>query len=378
MKQLSSIDIFFLMKELKVLDKGKLNKIFSRGKKYLILDIYSREAGKVFLVIEDCKYIHLSSTKKETGEPSGFCMFLRKHLKNGIIAKIEQIEGERIIKLEIERKGESAQTEGNVMRTYNLYLEFFAKGNIILCDENDKIIALSQKQALSGREIRVHTTYEIPRGRLNFTKLSEESLIRESKDEEIVKVLASKFSMGGVFGEEICARAGIDKNTQGVDQEASEKIVKVTAELLKEELNPTVIYKESGDVLIVTPIHLKIYEDHKKENVGSFSLGFEKVLGINKREVKESKKLSRYNEEIARIKKKIEDQEEHIENLGEVGKKNKEKGDKIYENYSEISELIAEVNSVWKEKGFEEVKKKVKSNKMVKNINPLKKLNIAL
>lgn len=83
--------------------------------------------------------INIFTSKKipETKEkPNKFILKLRKHIKGLFVDKIKQIGVERILKITF--KGADRSKEEF---TFFLYLEFYAKGNIILTDAHDITLA---------------------------------------------------------------------------------------------------------------------------------------------------------------------------------------------------------------------------------------------
>ena len=95
--------------------------------------VYVRNQGHKYLTNKISKFIYLGDEKADSNRPTSFIQHLRKYLKNGFIRAVEQIEGERILKITIESK------TGDKIEKFFLYLEIFAGGNIILTDSKNKI-----------------------------------------------------------------------------------------------------------------------------------------------------------------------------------------------------------------------------------------------
>ena len=123
-KQLSSLDMHFLVRELKKLEGSRVDRIYSSGREEIYIQLHKSNIGKKIIRILIGKAIFATEAKNIDETPSGFCMLLRKHLEGKFLESIEQLEPERILKLVFKSKDE-----------INLiYLEFFGKGNVILCD----------------------------------------------------------------------------------------------------------------------------------------------------------------------------------------------------------------------------------------------------
>ncbi len=168
MKQLSSFDIKACVSELKELEGGKVEKIYHHPPDEIRIRIYA--GRKVDLVIEAGRRIHLTKFPKQAPRfPSAFAMLLRKHLEGARIKKIEQYDFDRVVVIEFERFGEIRR----------LVAELFSKGNVVLLNEENRVI-MPLKHTLKVGEL-----YRFPEQ-------------REKRDEnrEVVRVLA----MSGLGG----------------------------------------------------------------------------------------------------------------------------------------------------------------------------------
>ncbi len=146
------------------------------------------------------------SNKTLTGNPSNFCMFLRKKLGNFKLKRIYQYEFDRVIILEFEK-----------FEKYYLIIELFGKGDIILCDKELNIII-----SYSGKKGK----YEFPEK--NYYVISEIDLekFREiiKKDEPISKILARDFGIGRKYSEYLCKITEIDPKEPGTKIENLEEL----------------------------------------------------------------------------------------------------------------------------------------------------------
>ena len=102
----SSTLLYFLTKELKVLEGGKIEKIYQIGKENIIFRIYN-DKQKYNLRVHAPEFVCLTTQEFNTPQiPPGFCMFLRKYLTNARIEIIEQKEFERILQITFTTKTE--------------------------------------------------------------------------------------------------------------------------------------------------------------------------------------------------------------------------------------------------------------------------------
>jgi len=250
-KDLSSLEIHFMLKELKLLIDQKIDKIYHPNKKELLLQFHVTGKGKHILRIIAGKYLFLTETKEESGEPSGFCMFLRKHLDNSRLRSINQLGSERIVEFIFEKK-EGKET---------LIIEFFGNGNIILTDNKYQILSAVEYHKWKDREIKPKVKYQYPKRPINIFDLKLKDLketIKNSNKESIVKTLAIDFGFGGLYSEEICLLTKIDKNKkpEKITDNEIKKLSDSISNLLKNKIKAQTIYKED-ELIDAVPFDLE-------------------------------------------------------------------------------------------------------------------------
>ena len=81
MKQISSLELHFLLNELEALKNSRVDNIYSLGKEVLTFQFHKPNEGKLMLKVLVGKSIFLSENKEIDESPSNFCQFLRKHLE---------------------------------------------------------------------------------------------------------------------------------------------------------------------------------------------------------------------------------------------------------------------------------------------------------
>ncbi len=210
MKQdMSSADVAAVVAELsagpKSIIDAKIGKIYQPASEEIRINLYVFHHGRDNLVIEAGKRIHLSKHFRVSPTlPQAFPMLLRKYLTGGRIVSVEQHDFDRVVKIGIERAG---------VRNI-LIVELFARGNVLIVDSENKIILPMNPVTLKDRRLRSGEIYELPEAQMSpiEAKVSDlmEAFSRSTAD--IVRTIATRFNLGGVLAEEVCARAGIDKS----------------------------------------------------------------------------------------------------------------------------------------------------------------------
>ena len=147
-------------------------------------------------------------------------MLLRKHLKNIKITSIEQHNFDRIVKFTFQW-GE---------KIYKLVVELFGEGNVILLDNEDRIILPLKIEKWSTRRIVPKEIYKFPPQKdltpfnleyaVAYDIFKDEFKKDENKNTECVRIISRTFGLAGIYAEEICEIAGVDKKiTNPSDEE---------------------------------------------------------------------------------------------------------------------------------------------------------------
>ena len=371
MKTISSIDIHFLVQEFQKLVGGKLNQVYGANAKDISLEFYVSQDGKQFLTVRECKYIYLASERELSDKLAQLCVVLRQKLKNAILRKIEQCAGERIVHLVFEKE-----------HLVHLYIELFAKGNIILCTKEGKIIAVAEQQKWKDRTITTGVLYTTPLGPANFKTITprELKLLVERTETVLVKTVATALGIGGIYAEELCARAGIDKNARTLSEQEAERICRELRQLIASPLTPSIVHKKSEESLLVDiiPLPLKKYDDFELEPVTSLSAAYALLLSADKRKQLENKKIRKFDELIFKIEQRIEDQKEHIKEQERIAHENQKRGDLFFIHYQDIQHLIEWVKENRKKISFEELKKELFKNKRITKVTQRGEIKVDL
>ncbi|MBI3033319.1 NFACT family protein, partial [Candidatus Woesearchaeota archaeon] len=312
-RSLSALELAILIKELQPsLINAKVEKIYLLPEQQeLLVQFHLPNTGKKILRVVVPDFLYLTETKQEMPEkPHGFCLFLRRHLNNTRLRAIKQIDFERILDFTFEVKE----------KTYHLMLELFSKGNIILCDQDYKILSPFSNQNWKERTIRGGLKYEHPSLKYNFLTLAKDQLkelIKATDKESIVKALALDLGLGGVYAEELCKNANIDKNKTTLDDKEANRLYKELQHLQKLE-----------------------YKPYDPEKYASFNEALDKELTeqtiISQKQVQQQKKTQHLSKAEVIIKR----QQTQVNKLEQEIKENQEKGEAIYQHYQLIKDIL--------------------------------------
>ena len=207
-RELSSVDVRALATELGAYEGAKVDKAYLYGDDLLRLKLRDFDRGRVELFVEvgDIKRAHVVAPERvpdAPGRPPSFAKMLRNRLSGADFVGAEQYEFDRILKLQFDREDGST----------TIIAELFGDGNIAVLDETGEVIDCLETIRLHSRTVVPGAQYEFPESRLNPLSLSEAGVgaRMEESDTDVVRTLATQLNFGGLYAEELCTRAGVEK-----------------------------------------------------------------------------------------------------------------------------------------------------------------------
>lgn len=358
--QISSFEVLATVRELQDLVGAYIDKIYQIGKDEILLRLRKKGIGKIYLLIKAGGFLLKTRRTFETPEkPSMFAMILRKYLDDGRISKIYQYDFDRIVVIEIEKKGE----------LYRVISELIPNGNIVLVDNEWKIVMPIKEQTWSHRTIKPKELYIFPPSKNNLIEMDVESFseIIKKSEKDLVRTLAIDLGLGGIYAEEICYLSNIDKNksTKELSDEEIRDLFRSMRTIIdtidKKELSPEIV-KEGDKIIAVTPIHLKKFDGYEITRKNSISEALEEI--IDKLEEIEGK-----DEEKERIERQIEQQRKAIEDLMRRSEEKKREGDLLYIYMKEVDDIIERLRKASKEKDKEKSIREIESLDIVEGVD---------
>lgn len=324
---MTNLEYSSIVKELSSL----AGKHFSRIRK-LGEDLYRMKIGTAEILCESGVRLHATKYLEEAGTPDKFVQKVSKELDNAKLLSVEQINNDRIVSFNF-NKGQ-------------LVLEMFGHGNIVLVSEG-KTICATRYESWAGREIKAGAEYKPP------PNIPSEKL--ELSDRYVIVSLV-KLPLGKEYALEALARAGIDEKKPGSEL-SKEEVSRLERELAKirKSAKPYVFYKE-GRPVAFSLANLSDYSNLETKQPSTLSEAADEYYASAERPDPGAEKLLR----------RLEKQQKRLLSLSEEEKKNKDKGDYIYGNYTEIEQVLelARAGSF----GDIEIKYKGKVNKKEKSV----------
>ena len=350
-RELTSVDLAALVTELGRYEGAKVDKAYLYDDDLLRLRMRDFDRGRVELLIEvgDVKRAHVADpdhVADAPGRPPNFAMMLRNRLSGADFAGVEQFEFDRILVFEFER--EDANTR--------IVAELFGQGNVAVLDESGEVVRSLETVRLKSRTVAPGSQYGFPESRIHPLKMGYDAFVRqmEESDTDVVRTLATQLNFGGLYGEELCSRAGVEKTLDIADaddetyRDLYDAIGRLADRLRDGDVDPRV-YLEDDHVVDVTPFPLEEREGLDEEAYDSFNAAVDEYFYRLEREPEEETSTGRerpdFEAEIAKQERIIEQQEGAIEGFEAEAEAERERAEALYANYDLVDEIISTVRA---------------------------------
>ena len=362
MKAMSNVDIYTICKELgEMLNDARVQKAYQPTKDTVLIRFHVPGKGRVDVVFQAGLRVHTTQYPPQNPKvPPNFPMLLRKYIKGGSVIGVSQHNFDRIMRIDIQKE-----------HKFSLVIELFAKGNIILLDEDNQIILPLKRKLWQDRRITSKEEYKYPpeRGMNPLTvKKTELKELFQNSDRDIIRTLAGN-GLGGLYAEEIALRSDVDKkkNASEVTDNEIDVIHSAIDDVFKPlktyDFHPQIISGEKEDVL---PLDLQMYKDYEKKRYESYNEAadefYSSIVGDDIVQVHEEV----WSGEVGKFEKRLAIQLETLEKFNKTIKETKIKGEAIYSNYQKIQNMIDIIKQARKTHSWLEIIDTVKKAKKAK------------
>ncbi|GAB3029258.1 ribosome rescue protein RqcH [Natronobiforma cellulositropha] len=363
-RELTSVDLAALVRELGGFEGAKVDKAYLYGDDLLRLKMRDFDRGRMELLIDvgETKRVHTIAPERvpdAPGRPPQFAMKLRSRLSGADFAGVEQFEFDRILEFVFERE------DG----TTRIIAELFGQGNVAVTDGEYRVLDCLETIRLKSRTVVPGSRYEFPDSRLNPLSLSREAFDHhmDDSDSDVVRTLATQLNFGGLYAEELCTRAGVEKTLDIDDADEAvydrlyDAIDRLTADLETGALEPR-LYCETDDgeesadeevtgrVVDVTPFPL---EEHDQsglvpETYETFPSALDDYFYRLERATDEPDPASArpdFEEQIATQQRIIDQQQGAIDGFDEQADAERERAELLYANYGLVDEILSSVRA---------------------------------
>jgi predicted ribosome quality control (RQC) complex YloA/Tae2 family protein len=336
---MSGIDVRAMVAELCGQLPLWIDKVYQFDTRTLGIRLNGENKKKYQMIIEAGRRAHLVKNLPEPPKnPPQFAMLLRKYISGGKVLSIRQHGLERILIIKI----------GKGTTTYNLILELFDEGNVILADADFRIVKPLWHHRFKDREIVPKAVYVL--GNTDPTASEENlALALKNDDRDLVRALAIGCMFGGAYAEFICQKSGLDKAIPASGADPGQVFSSIQALFTKVLTCPSPVITGKH----CEPVNLRNEPDAK--SYPAFSEALEDFYPLTKRERKASSRPVIPKEDRIRSH-----QEAALKKFDRTIKNTEEIVNSIYENYQLISQLITTLDTASKKFSWQEIEKKLR------------------
>jgi predicted ribosome quality control (RQC) complex YloA/Tae2 family protein len=362
-RELTSVDLAALVTELGAYAGAKLDKAYLYGDDLLRLKLRDFDRGRVELMVEvgETKRAHVVSTEHvpdAPGRPPGFAKMLRNRLSGADFAGVSQFGFDRVLTFAFERDDQNT----------TVVAELFGEGNIAVLDATGEVVDCLNTVRLQSRTVAPGAQYEYPSSRFDPLAVDYDGFAArmEESNTDLVRTLATQLNFGGLYGEELCTRAGVEKELAIEDaSEAEFEALYDALERLAEQLSSGAfaprIYRDDDTPVDVTPFALEERAGLESEGFDSFTAALDAYfVELDTTEDEESgRERPDFEEDIERQQRIIDQQEGAIEDFEEQADRERAKAESLYANYELVDDVLSTVRNAREESiGWETIEER--------------------
>src|SRR5438094_8180227 len=327
----SSFDLRVLVAEWQSLIGGHVDKVYQREDE-VIFRINVPDRGKVELYSKAGRWLCLHEVEEKPGSPPPFAQTLRRLLDNARLIAVEQQGFDRIAVFRLERGPDR----------FDMIFEIFSRGNLVVGREG-KIVAVLSPQKFKDRAVEIGEQYVFPVAGIDPLELDRggfAAAVRGAKG-QVVRVLATILNLGGTYADEVCLRAGIDKDTKVKEisdpqVDALYTALNNIAVAVDQERRPAVVFRE-GHAVDATPIDLVQYRDLERREFPTFNGALSHYLTVAEPETGMAENVA------AKFERRIAQQRESLDALREEAVRLEAQAVFLYGHYQVFDELLQSI-----------------------------------
>ncbi|WP_299331362.1 ribosome rescue protein RqcH [Haloplanus sp.] len=354
-RELTSVDLAALVAELGRYEGAKVDKVYLYDDDLLRFRMRDFDRGRVELLIEvgEVKRAHVADPERVADAPErppNFAMMLRNRLSGADFAGVSQYEFDRILRFEFERDDEDT----------TVVAELFGQGNAAVLDESGEVVRSLETVRLKSRTVAPGSQYGFPDSRVHPLSIGYDAFVRrmDESNTDVVRTLATQLNFGGLYGEEVCARAGVEKTLDIADAGENEyealydAIGRIADRLETGDVDPRVYLDDEDRVVDVTPFPLEERADLSADGFDSFNAALDDYFDRLERDPdEEATGTDRpdFEAEVAKQQRIIEQQENAIEGFEEQAAAERDRAEALYANYDLVDEVISTVRAAREE-----------------------------
>ena len=349
---LSGIELRYLVNDInKKIDGYYVSNIYGITKDSLLFKFHHPEKSDVLLMLSTFG-IWITKVKIEPIEPNKLLKHLRNNLLRFKLKEVKQIGTERIVYL----------TLSYFEKEFVIVVELFSDGNIIICNNEMKILALSHSINVRHRQLRVGSQYvQPPLDNLDILNMTEKDFepIR-STSIAVAKWIGKTLGLPRKYIEEITRLAKVESKKKGED--VSNEEIKRLFDSATQIVNNVVSGKHDpeivrNDEMYVNPISIG---GENSEKIASFMDGLDTVFTEGILTKGKTIQSSSFTKKISELETRLGEQTKAIKTVTEKSEKIAIVANSLFEGVSQgISSMDdSKITALLKKNSSEIVKEK--------------------
>ncbi|MFA6268222.1 MAG: NFACT family protein [archaeon] len=336
--QLSNLALLHLVEELKFFENGFVNNVQTLENGWLKFKIHTKELGDKQLVVTPNALFVSNYSLSAKQNPGGFSALLKKHLNNQRIVSLSQHLADRIIVMTFPKAV--------------LILELFAKGNIVLCDNEMKIIKAMRREEWKDRKLEQNAEYKFPSSRgINPAEATLKDFTTQlsQNSKTFFGACVDIYNTSPLILEFAFDELKLDKKKDA--QKATPQEVKSLFEKMKSIYSS----KESKVFLNQNVIYSTEIGKEKEREFESITAALNILLLSegDKKEIKIKEISPVENPKTQKAQKDTQNMLNKIKGFEISASENQKKGEEIFTHYQQIDEVLKVIQK-GKQKGLEE------------------------
>jgi len=304
--ELSGIELRYLVNEIKkkVSNGYYVSNVYGVTRDSIILKLHHPTEPDIMLMISS-NGIWITKYKFDTMEQSELVDALRKEIVRAKVDDVQQFGSERIVLMKF--------TVDSSVR--NLIAEFFAGGNIILCDESMKILAILNPIEVRHRVLKVNANYAYPPTRaIDVLELKPEHMKAIcSSDLDVARWIGRNIALSKKFIEDIVKRSALESIAKCSDLKEDDvnrlysNIVDLVTDVCNGNHKP-ILVMQNNIAVDASPLPLQVMQG-SIEHVDSYMEAVDAVLSNYLKGVGESIKASEFAGKMAELERALNEQD---------------------------------------------------------------------
>ncbi|MFB6146930.1 MAG: ribosome rescue protein RqcH [Halobacteriaceae archaeon] len=345
-RELTSVDLVALTGELQDYVGATVDKAYLYDDDLVRLKLRDHDRGRIELLVQVGAVKRVNVARPERvpdapDRPPDFAKMMRNRLAGADLVDVSQHGFDRILVFEF-RRGDADTT---------VVAELFGDGNLAVLDENREVVDSLETVRLRSRTVAPGARYEFPADRPAPGDLDREAFGRtmDDSDTDVVRTLATQLDLGGLWAEELCTRADVEKTLDIADADAAiydalhGALGRLFERLAAGDLDPR-LYRDDDAPVDVTPLPLSERADLDAEPFDRFNEALDRYFtDLGGDDDAGGPDRPDFEAEIEKRERIVAQQEDAIESFGEEADRVREDAELLYAEYDLVDEVLRTV-----------------------------------